>query len=130
MSMLALLLLSQAGGATTAEQAMAAHHRLTAATSQRCPDARSPEEVVVCARTDDARYRLPYPQLRGPPDRRMPGELRPVELDAEAGSCGTIGAGYGCNGGLDLIGIAAMVVTRVVGAIEGTDPPPVPPPPD
>lgn len=129
MSMLALLLHAQAAG-ITAEQAMQAHHRMTAASSPLCPEAQGAEEVVVCARNRESQYRLPYPQLRGPPDRRIPGEVRPVDLDAEAGSCGTVGQGYGCGGGLDVLGIAAMVATRVVGLIEGTDPPPIPPPPE
>ncbi|NJC34252.1 hypothetical protein GGR88_001726 [Sphingomonas jejuensis] len=129
MSMLALLLYAQPA-TLTAEDAMRAHRQMTAATSSLCPEARGAEEVVVCARNRDSQYRLPYPALRGPPDRRIPGEILPVALDAEAGSCGTVGQGYGCNGGLDVLGIAAMVVTRVVGLIEGTDPPPIPPPPE
>lgn len=133
MSML-LALLAAGSGLQTAEDAMAASRRLTVP-PEACPaavEARG-DAVIVCGRRDaDRRHRMPYPSLRDRSDLRLPGETRPIDLAATPGSCGTVGMGYGCTGGLDLIGLALSVAMLGAKLIEGAEPlaPPVPKPED
>lgn len=79
--------------------------------------------IVVCARRDNDRHRLPLP-VEPTPGVRLKGDV--PNASAERGGagterCTTVGANQQCSGGLPVIPIVAKTVEAVVKLIEGDD---------
>jgi hypothetical protein len=90
---------------TTAEEVLSAYQAQVDAvmrsgdSARRCPRDPGGEDIVVCARSDNARMRVPYEPEPGARVRLVAGEA-PSSRDAlGAGSC------CGGGGGLDVIAI-------------------------
>jgi len=91
---------------------------LTGVDADGCLINQSPDEIVVCARTDPNReYRLPLPRLSSAGDR---GPRREIPAASAArvrqGSCGTVGQNFsGCTGGLDVLSIVGLLGSKILG---------------
>ena len=80
-----------------------------------CPDGSGTDEIVVCGRKPDDgdRYRLPLP-VEPTPGQRTRGEpLTAAEVASKRETCSTVGPNQNCGGGLDIIGMAAMIAVGV-----------------
>lgn len=98
------------GGPATAEQVIAAYDRWYAEATdgtglraaRRCPrEAAGEDAIVVCARNDDARMRVPYEPAPGARTRLIAGE--------PPSATGALGVGDACcggGGGIDVLGVA------------------------
>ena len=88
-----------------------------------CPEAQSPDEIVVCARRpEEERYRLrtvePTPGVRteqGGVNRTLGTD--DVRLAGGSGTCTTVGPNglAGCNKGIDLLGLGAWLNSLIIG---------------
>lgn len=115
---------SPAGAQTlTAEEAEDNYHR-TFSIVEASPGCGDDEgAIVVCARRDDQRHRLPLP-AEPTPGGRLRGDV--PNASAERGGAGTerctpVGANQQCGGGLPIIPMAVTAVKAVVKLIEGDD---------
>jgi hypothetical protein len=116
--MTALFLALVPASGTTAAEPLADEYDIAALrplADLDCPDGSGTDEIVVCGRKpgDSDRYRLPLP-IEPTPGQRTRGEpLTAVEVAGKRETCSTVGPNQNCGGGLDIIGIAAMVAVGV-----------------
>lgn len=94
-----------AEGAIVAQRAM-----VTGAVSPRCPDGSEEGAIVVCARRDDNRHRLPLPieAASGPGDRAGGEQMTALEAGQER--CTTVGPNQQCSGGLPVFAVIAKLI--------------------
>ena len=80
-----------------------------------CPRGGPDDEIVVCGRRDDQRYRVPTQFVPGsiPAGARAGGEQR-AAMAANDQRCSPVGRDQQCNGGLDVIGIG-FTIARAIG---------------
>ena len=88
----------------------------------QCPPPGEEEEIVVCGRRDDDRYRLPPQLIPGstPAGARAGGEQR-AAMAVNDQRCSPVGRDQQCNGGLNVIGIAATIARAIGQAIANRD---------
>jgi hypothetical protein len=113
---LALLALPGAARAQAADDPIEAQRaELRAVIRPECPPPGADEEIVVCGRRDDQRFRIP-PQIvpgSAPAGTRAGGEQR-AAMAANDQRCSTVGRDQQCSGGLDVIGIG-FTIARAIG---------------
>jgi hypothetical protein len=112
-----------AAGPMTAEAAMERYRSLVAPIALlNCPKAGSPDEIVVCGRTEGRDpNRLPVPP-EPVPGRIVKGEaFSQVEAMGERETCSTVGPNQNCGGGLPVIPIAIFAARVALHAIKGDE---------
>ena len=88
----------------------------------QCPPPGAEEEIVVCGRRDDDRYRLPPQLVPGsvPAGARAGGEQR-AAMAVNNQSCSPVGRDQQCTGGLNVIGIGLTIARAIGQAIANRD---------
>ena len=107
----------------SAEALLAAQQdRLRAVIRPACPRDAGGEEIVVCGRRDDQRYRVPPQIVPGsvPAGARAGGEQL-AAMGANDQRCAPIGRDQRCNGGLNVIGIGLTIARAVAQALANRD---------
>jgi hypothetical protein len=125
LGLLMIGLAAPAGAAepVTAEAAMERYRTFIAPVSVlNCPKAASPDEIVVCGRTEERDpNRLPLPP--GPvPGRIVKGEaISAVEAMGTRETCSTVGPNQNCGGGLPVIPILMTAAKVAIHLIKGDE---------
>jgi hypothetical protein len=113
---LALLILPGAALAQAVEDPIEAQRaELRAVVRPACPTPGAGEEIVVCGRRDDRRYRIAPQFVPGStPARDRAGGEQHAAMAANSQRCTPVGRDQQCAGGLDVIGIG-FTIARAVG---------------
>ena len=112
-----------ASGPMTAEEAVERYRSTIVPVSVLvCPKAESPDEIVVCGRSEERDpNRLP---VQGPPvpGTRIRGEaMTAVEAMGERETCSTVGPNQNCGGGLPVIPILVTAAKVAIHLIKGDE---------
>lgn len=105
----------------TAEEAMATYRATAEPALRSCPQSSRSEEVIVCARVDENRYRAPlYAAPDEGPATRAGGEQRDA-MAVGSSTCTPVGRAQRCSGGLPIFAIVGYVAQVLVEVIRGDD---------
>jgi hypothetical protein len=102
----------------TAEEAMRHYREAFPAVDEiDCPKPKTPDEIVVCGRSNAPEpYRLPLPAETLPGARAAGEPVTAVEAMGKIETCSTVGPNQMCGGGLPIIPIIVGIVQVAVKA--------------
>ena len=87
-----------------------------------CPAAGSNDDIVVCGRRDEDRYRVPLAIVpSGAPAGAGAGGEQRAALGIDSSRCATVGRDQQCTGGLNMVGIGMALVRAVGQALANRD---------